>query len=553
MFEKFKLALDDTLTMSNVHDKVHRAYSGRVSAYLDQGDEMRYRAFNSSVLTYDDGLKFVNRLCNAFTRLGVKRGDRMAICTSNKVDLVLAVFAVMRVGAIAVPLNWQLKQEELAYVIDNCGARYFVVDNEVFDASVRDKKAFPGVEKWVMAGPQSECREGFESLDELTAAVSEDAAPVAISPKDGVAIFYTSGTTGFPKGALMSSRALLTGQKIAAALLPTNSKTDFGVLSLPISHIMGFCTSLMGMFAGVKGLFMSKFNPRRVLEAIEKYHGTFFVGVPAMYSMMLDVGIDKYDLSSMKAWCSAADAMPEEHVKIFRKKGGLIHLFGRPITSAIFIEAYGMVELAGISMIKFELPGLRFAKGCVGVPVYPFKVKVMKPEGGRARPNEVGDIWIKGPGVTNGYYNNPEASKDLISDGWLNTGDLGKKNRLGLIYFVDRKKDVIKSGGYSIFSVEVEHKLLRNPKISRAVVFGVEHPTKKEVPVAIIALKPGEAATEDELISWSHEHMADYKAPRAIKIIPEAEIPLGMTLKVLKKDLRLKYQDEFAAKISQIH
>jgi len=551
MFEKYRLALDNSLTMSNVHDKIFQAYGRRVSAYLEDEDEMHYRAFSGSVLTYETGFKFVNRLCNSLKQLGVERGDRVAICTGNKVDFPLMVFAVMRIGAIAVPLNWQLKQEELAYIIDNCGAKYFIVDREVFQNSVKDQKAFPGISKWMMAGPEADCLDGFACLDELTAKAGEQTEPAEIGVKDGVAIFYTSGTTGFPKGALMSSGALLTGQKIAAAMLPTNARKDFGILALPISHIMGFCTSLMGMLAGVRGLFMSKFHSKKVLEAIDKYQATYFVGVPAMYAMMLEAGLENYKLTSMKAWCSAADAMPQEHIEIFRKKGGLVKFWGKPLMPAIFIEAYGMVELAGISMIKFDLPGVNFAKGCVGMPVYPFKVKVVKPDGTTARPNEVGDIWIKGPGVTNGYYNNPEASKDLINSGWLNTGDLGKKNRLGLIYFVDRKKDVIKSGGFSIFSVEVEHKLLEHPKIARAVVFGVEHPTKKEMPVAVVVLKEGRSATEDEIVQWSREHMANYKAPRAVKIIPESEIPMGMTMKVLKKDLRLKYREEFQQRIAQ--
>ena len=303
MFEKFRLALDKDLTMANIHDKIYQAYGGRESAILD--DEMHYRMFTGKVMSYRTGFWFVNRICNALREIGVKRGDRVVICTTNKVDLPLTLFGVMRIGAVAVPINWQLKQEELAYIIDNCGAKYFVVDREVFEKSVQDQKAFPGIEKWVMTGPAEECLPGFLSLDLLTEEASEQTQPAVISPKDGVAIFYTSGTTGLPKGALMSSNALLTGQKMAAALLPTNSRKDFGVLCLPISHIMGFCTSLMGMLAGVRGLFMSKFDPKRVLDAIDKYHATFFVGVPAMYAMMLAEGIEKYSLASMKVWCSA--------------------------------------------------------------------------------------------------------------------------------------------------------------------------------------------------------------------------------------------------------
>ncbi len=549
MFEKYRLALDKDLNIANIHDKLLKYYGSRRSALLDQGDEMRYQTFSGNEVAVKDGHYFVNRVGNALRGLGVKPGDRVAVCTTNKIDLPLSIFGIMRLGAIAVPLNWQLKQDEIAYIIENCGAKTLMVDREVFSNSIKDRKNIAGIDRWIMAGPQSECLEGFHSLDALTAKVSPEMDPAKISPDDPVAIFYTSGTTGFPKGALMSSRALLTGQKFAAALLPTNTRKDFGILALPISHIMGFCTSLMGMIAGVHGLFMSRFNPKRVLEAIEKYHATFFVGVPAMYAMMIAEGIDKYNLSSMKAWCSAADAMPPEHVEIFRKKGGLVKLFGKPILPALFVEAYGMVELAGISMIKFNLPGIRFARGCVGMPVYPYRIKVIKEDGAGAKPGEVGEIWAKGPGVTKGYFNNPDASRDLIHQGWLNTGDLGKKNRLGLIYFVDRKKDMIKAGGYSIFSVEIEQKLMRHPKISRAVVIGIPHPTQKEMPVAIICLKPDMDATEQEIISWANEHMAHYKAPRLVKIIPESEIPMGMTLKVLKRELKSKYLSEFSGRI----
>jgi len=545
MFEKLKLARDKSLNMANIHDKLYQLYGPRVSTVLPEGEELRYKTLSCSELTYEAGYKFVNRLGNAFKQLGIKKGDRVAICTSNKIDLPLIIFAIMRLGAIAVPLNWQLKQDEIVYIVDNCGAEHMIVDRWVFESSIKNKDALEGIKNWIMSGPEDECLEGFHSLDEFASKVDDWMEPADLAPDEPVAIFYTSGTTGFPKGALMTSKALLTGQKIAAVIIPTNARKDFGILALPISHIMGFCTSLIGMLCGIKGLFMSRFNPKRVLEAIEKYRATFFVGVPAMYAMMQAQGLDNYDLSSIKAWCSAADAMPKDLAETFRKRGSLLKIASKKIISSIFIEAYGMVELAGICMIKFNLPGISFGQGCVGVPVYPFKVKVVKEDGSLAKLGEIGEIWVKGPGVTKGYYNNPEASKELIKDGWLNTGDLGKKNRLGLIYFVDRKKDMIKSGGYSIFSTEVEQKLMEHPKIWRAVVFGVPHPTKKEVPVAVISLKPGENATPEEIINWAKEHMAFYKAPRAVKIVDEEEIPLGMTMKILKRELKEKYKDYF--------
>ncbi len=547
MFEKIKLARDTGLTMANLHDKLHEIHGhGRV---IELDTPLEYKCLSGDKIVGDKGLEFVNRAGGALLEIGVRKGDVVAIVTGNNADLAQIIFAVQKIGAIAVPLNYMLKPSEIKYIVENAEASALITDREVFDENIRDRSLLPNIEKWIMAGPAHDNLEGFVSLDDAMVASSSELAPADISPNDPVAIFYTSGTTGFPKGAVMTSNSLLTGQKIASAILPAG-KRDYGLMVLPQAHVMGFCVSLMGMMSGLSGYYMKRFHPTRALQTIQDKRVTFFVGVPAMYSMMIQEGLEKYDLSSIRGWGSAADAMPQEHIDVMRQHGAMVKLFGKRLLRPIFAEAYGMVELAGICMLKIVLPGLSFKKGCVGFPVYPFKVKVVDENNNKLPPGKVGELAVKGPGVTKGYWKNEEATREVKQGDWFRTGDLAMKNRFGLVYFVDRAKDVVKTGGYSVFSVEVEREVLEHPAVGQAAVIGVPHPTKKEVPVAIVSLKPGEELTEEELLSWCEENIAAYKRPRAIKIVPAEEMPYGMTMKVLKRQLKERFGPEYAERFA---
>jgi acyl-CoA synthetase (AMP-forming)/AMP-acid ligase II len=178
--------------------------------------------------------------------------------------------------------------------------------------------------------------------------------------------------------------------------------------------------------------------------------------------------------------------------------------------------------------------------------VWPVKVRILDEEGERLPAGKVGEVAVSGPGVTSGYWSNPEATGQLIQEGWLRTGDMGKKDRLGRLYFVDRKKDVIKCGGYSVFSVEVEKEVLEHPAVADAAVVGVPHPLKKQMPIAVVTLKPGAQTTEEELLAWCREHIAGYKSPRVVRIVSPEEMPYGMTLKVRKLELRKRFGDIYS-------
>lgn len=548
MLEKVRLFFDRTVTAANLQDRLVEIYGDRTSVILEE--ELGYTNFPGRSFTYTQGAEFVNRIANVLKNdLKIKKGDRVGICTMNNADLFLIIVAVMKAGGIAVPMNFMLRGREIRYIIENCSAKMMIVDRDVFNSNIREKSRLPSVKKWIMAGPRKDVPDGFFSLDGMMSSAGITFTPVTTKPREPVAIFYTSGTTGFPKGAVMSSEGIIKAQKRAAAVLPIGKK-DFGIMSLPLAHIMGFAVSLLGLCAGAPGYFMKVFNPQKVLEVIERYRATLFVGVPAMYSMMLNYNPEKYDLSSVKMWASAADAMPSEHIKRYRRMGSLVKM-GPLRLPSLFTEAYGMVELAGLCTLKLAVPGFEYPPGCVGFPMPPAKVRIVDEEGNEVPRGEVGELAVKSPGVMLEYWNNPEETgRSFTDDRWFRTGDMAKKGRLGMVYFVDRKKDVIKCGGYSVFSVEVEEEILVHKKVAEAAVLGMPHPTKGEVPIAIITLKQGEKTDTDEILAWCKENIAPYKAPRDIKIVAPADLPHGMTLKVLKRVLRDKYKEEYKEKFA---
>ncbi len=539
--DKFKVALDGHLTLANFHQKLAEWRGDH--KYCKLHEPLEYQDFPLKELSMVDAATFVERMASALRDMGVKPGDRVGITTSNNIDLPMGVFAIARAGAVAVPMNYMLKSGEMRYIMENSGAETLIVDREIFDTNIGDRDKIPVIKRWVMAGPSRDCLEGFISLDQALSAANPQGPSIRQTPDDVVAIFYTSGTTGFPKGATMTSRNLLTAQKIGAAILPVGPKSS-GIYCLPAAHVMGFGVYIMGCCVGLRSYYMRHFSPAEVLEAMEREKAQIFVGVPAMYAMMLDHGIDKYDLSSLKMLGSAADAMPQSQIEIFQNKGNLFKL-GPFRAKAFFAEIYGMVELAGTATMKISILGLRYPPGCVGWPVWPVRVRILDEEGNRLPPGEVGEVAVKGPGVTVGYWENPDATQELIKDGWLRTGDMGKMDRLGRLYFVDRKKDVIKCGGYSIFSVEVEREIQEHPEVAEAAVIGVPHPLKKQMPIAVVSLVSGSHASEEELLSWCREHIAAYKCPRVVKILPPEEMPYGMTLKVRKLELRERFSDLF--------
>jgi long-chain acyl-CoA synthetase len=505
---------------------------------------MTYSFMTGERQSFKQWREYTDRMANVLSNdLGVEKGDRVVVDMSNRMEIPFTCFALMKIGAVAVPLNFMLTAREIAYIAGDAGAKLMITDRPVFEFQIKDPSAIPTIEKWAVMEKAEGLPGEFTELKPLL-----EAAPPAYpvqekDPEDVVGIFYTSGTTGFPKGAMMTSKSLLTAQRITAALVPATAN-DIGLMALPLAHLFGFGLTLISLSGGLTGMFIRSFDPARILKGIEDSKATIFVGVPAMYAMLLEAGLDGYDLSSVRIWGSSADAMPDEISREFSRRGRL--KVGPFDLDSLFIDAYGMVELSSMTCMKMPLPGLTFPPKCVGFPVPPIRVRVLDEEGRKVKVGEVGELAVKGPCVMKGYWARPEETAAQMVDGWFRTGDMARKDKIGRVYFADRKKDVVKSGGYSVFSVEVEQEILEHPAVCEVAVVGIPHPTKKEVPVAVCVLEEGAAASSDELHEWCRENIARYKSPRAVIIIEAAEMPRTPTLKVLKRDLRERYKDLFA-------
>jgi acyl-coenzyme A synthetase/AMP-(fatty) acid ligase len=360
---------------------------------------------------------------------------------------------------------------------------------------------------------------------------------VLVRPDDLGALIYTSGTTGRPKGARLTHRALV-GSLTASALWPSGLRRDEAVLSLPVAHIMGFATLLGLAGAGIPAWFLPTFRAEALLDAIETRRATIFVGVPAMYRMLLEAGAEKRDLSSVRIFMSGADVMPQDLAAKFKRMGSTAYLFGRPVGEAAFVEGYGMVESAGGAAVRFSPPGfsLPFIDG-VGLPLPGYRFRVVDDLGREVPPGVVGELLLKGPGLLDGYHGDAQATASAMTeDGWLRTGDLARRGPLGGVVFAGRKKDVLMVGGYSVGAGEVEAALEAHPDVLEAAVVGLPDERMGEVPAAAVRLRPGSSTRAEHLVGWAAEHLSDYKAPRRIMVVDD--LPRTGTSKVQKDEVR---------------
>lgn len=453
-------------------------------------------------LTYDEALAYTRRLSAGISeRIGA--GDRVVVATPNGYGLFLVCLAVSRAGGVPVPVNPKMRDDEIDHVIDDSAAALVI----------RDPAEVEGTD--------------------------DGAPPATADPGDVALLFYTSGTTGKPKGAELSHRALVGGIAAAALAAPLNLLRQEAVTGMPVAHVAGF-TVLLGMAAlGVPVYLLTKFRPDEAIEAIETRRATMFIGVPAMYRMMLEAGAEDHDLTSVRVWSSGADVMPADIAKRFQRMGAIMTLpvVGKPVGVAGFVDGYGMVELGGGVAARIFPPGVPLPGGGLVRPMRGHRMRVVDDDGNDAPAGEVGELVVKGPGVMRGYHGKEEATAEtMLPDGWLRTGDLARLRRFGFLEFAGRKKDVVKHGGYSVFAVEVEAVLNEHPAVAESAVLGLADERKGEVPVAVVRLKPGASVEPDELIAWAGQRLSDYKVPQQVRVVDE--LPRTGTDKVQKSELR---------------
>lgn len=492
--ERANLAIRRDATLGTFLERLARVHGDH--ALVEQPGEVPL------CLTYRQAAKRVARWAGGIARR-IEPGDRVVVAAPNGYEFLLLCLAAARAGAVVVPVNSLMRKDEINHVIRDSDAR--LVLKRAADV------------------------DGHEPL--------VGSAPA--SPDEVAALFYTSGTTGKPKGARLTHRALL-GQISAAALYPSFLRRDEAVVSLPVAHIMGFIVVAGMAAAGIPTYLLPHFRPDEVLDAIEQRRATIFIGVPAMYRLMLEAGAAERDLRSVRLWASGADAMPEDLARQFKRFGATATLpfVHATLGEAVFAEGYGMVELGGGAAAKISPPFLNLpVDDFLGFALPGYHFRVVDDEGDQVRRGEVGELWVRGPGMLRGYHGDPHRSQEVFTeDGWLRTGDLARRGPLGMVQFAGRSKDVIMHGGYSVFAVEVEQKLEQHPSVAEAVVVGLPDERFGEIPAAVVRIAPGATLTAPELTAWAADQMADYKVPQ--RIVFATELPRTGTNKVQKAALR---------------
>jgi len=467
----------------------------------------------------------------------------VAIYRTNDRECFHWFLAIVRAGGIAVPLNPQLSLIEVSRILAESGTEILVTDKAVYERNIGGRNAL-NLQTWIQADEDAETLEGFLRAPRFGTIAAAWRPPTAIDPKATVAVFHTSGTSGFPKGAALSSTALLAARASTVAAGIFLGSKDLALIALPWSHIMAVSIALYGLMAGIRGCFLDRFDVGRALDLVDRFGITAFVGVPAMFHRLVNSNPDPVRLKSVRVWLSASDHLPSEVRQRLRKFGALVRFPGGRRVPPVLLNGYGMVELGGLAMIGIELSILP-GSGDLCFPVPPFRIRVADDTGRPMAAGVTGECQIRRRGLAPHYWKDKGNGDGLLtSDGWLRTGDLATRNRLGLIRLVGRMKDVIKSGGYSVYVRELEEAMTAHPAVVRAAAFGLPHSEKGEIPAGAVELLAGSLVSESELLEWCQKNLAAYKSPRRIWIIEPGGLPLNHSGKLLRRVLREKFSGE---------
>jgi fatty-acyl-CoA synthase len=475
----------------------------------------------------------VNRLANALLLKGLKKGDTIGLLMPNRLEMLEIFFAGAKMGAINVPINIRLAPPEIAYILNNAEVKIlFLVEN--FAGTIESlKKDLPFIETFILIdNKKNDQYDHYEAfLDSGTSSPPE----VRLLDDDTAFIIYTAGTTGKPKGALLSHKnmivnAMAISQENALSLprKPDLPPIPPKVMSItPFFHIAGIVGVIKAILT-LNPVAIKDFDPLELLKAIESEKITFLFLVPAMWLLVMDhPDFKKYDVSSLRTAAYGADktqnAMKERILEAF--------------PNAALYEAFGQTEMTATAVYMKHQDALR-KEGSVGQPLYNVEVRVVDDGMNDAGTGEVGEIVYRGPGLFKGYYKNPEETKKAFEGGWFHSGDLVRRDEEGFVYVVDRKKDMIISGGENIYSAEIESLLLTHPKIKEAAVIGVPDPKWGEAVKAFVVLQPGQEATAEEIIQFCLENLARFKRPKFVEFVPA--LPRSATGKILKRNLRVR-------------
>ncbi|CAN5436205.1 class I adenylate-forming enzyme family protein [soil metagenome] len=518
--------------------------------------DKEFIVFGDRRITFAEFLQDANSVSHALTAAGIQAGDRVAVLAPNSPEWCLAFWGTVDIGAVLVGLNGWWTTDEVLYGLEDSGSRILIADRKRFERVAEHLDDLPLLEAVYLidASPSDLARDGvvdprLHSFDELTASPTDSFPDVEISEADPAVIFYTSGTTGRPKGAISSHRNMiatlqntvfiLTSTSMASAALANGDDSQgltppgtqpVSLFSAPLFHVAGcHSTLVVGMLGGIKLVMLEgKFGPDKALSLIEQEHVTIWTGVPTMIWRVCEApNRHDYDTSSVLGVSFGGSPSADELQRRIRET------FPNVRTTT---NAYGLTESSASATTLSGADGLR-KPSSVGLPMPIVDFAIAAPDGSHLGPGQTGEVLLRGPIIMPGYWNKPEATASTVIDGWLHTGDVGHLDDEGYLFITDRAKDMLIRGGENVYCVEIENRLVEHVAIADAAVIGVPHETLGEEVKAVVEIAPGAEVTDAEIQQWVGESLATFKVPTIIERW-DGKLPRNASGKLLKNVLR---------------
>jgi long-chain acyl-CoA synthetase len=473
---------------------------------------------DSQSITYGTLHQNVRQFAAFLSNRGIGKADVVALSCPNSAEFIYAYLAAVQLGAIVVPLNLMLTLEELFYIISDCKPKLIIIHEKIAER-LGDKLALiPEKQQLIL---------NQELMQRVAGTTVNEAVFPELDLNSVCSLLYTSGTTGKPKGAMITHHNLISNVSTCSKTIDM-TKEDRIITVLPMFHSLGWSVCvLMPLYTGAKLMIHRSFQPKEILQSIIINELTIFVGVPSMFAVLAQAlrGGEEVRFPTLRLALSGGSPLPSEFIKTFKE------LLRIPI-----MEGYGLSETSPV--VSFNPMIGEKKPGSVGIAIEGVAVAIMNEWGQELRALEIGEIAVRGPNVMQGYLNLPEASAEVLKNGYFHTGDLGYKDEEGYIYIVDRIKDMIMVSGEKVYSREVEDVLYAHPSILEAAVIGVLNKTKGEDVKAIVVLKENCSLQQSELAEFFRERLSAYKRPKIIEFVDT--LPKNATGKIMKKDLRAK-------------
>jgi len=499
----------------------HALHSGDTTAFT-YGDE---------VISFAELNEGSNRVANALVAMGVEKGDRVAFLGKNHPLYFEALLGAAKIGAVMTPVNWRLAAPEVAYILDNCEARIVFVGEGFADILAKVRSDCPKVEQVIGIDAPDHSGADYRTWRD---GFPPDPVPARVGLEDDALQLYTSGTTGKPKGAVMTHGSILSSRAEGydrewQEPIPG----DVTLLAMPCFHISGTGTGIGTMVAGSNSIVLPEYDPSKALDLIENYNISKIFLVPAAIQILLNhPRVHEVDFSRLKYITYGASPIPLELMKQAMR-----------VLGCGFVQMYGMTETSGTIVAldpEDHVPEGSPRMRSVGKPLAGVEIKIIDETGNPVPAGTVGEIATRSSKNMRGYWNNPQATADTIdADGWLRTGDAGYLDEDGYLYIHDRVKDMIISGGENVYPAEVENAIYAHPKVADVAVIGIPSEKWGEEVKACVVVKAGEEMTEAEVIAHAREHIAGYKCPKSVDFIPA--LPRNPSGKILRRELRAPY------------